>query len=64
MVAIPPGESDLPFAFDISMGVRPGENALKVQLEQVLQRKQVEIQKILKDYGVPLLDRGGGKSTR
>jgi quinoprotein dehydrogenase-associated probable ABC transporter substrate-binding protein len=64
MVAVPSGESDLPFAFDISMGVRPGDNMLKGQLEQVLQRKQVEIQKILKDYGVPLLDRAGGKSGK
>jgi len=64
MVAVPAGDSDLPFAFDMSMGVRPGDNVLKGQLEQVLQRKHVEIQKILKDYGVPLLDRAGGKNGK
>jgi len=64
MSAVPSEGSDLPLAFDISMGVRPGDNALKGQLEQVLQRKQVEIQAILKDYGVPLLARAGGKSGR
>jgi hypothetical protein len=31
-----------------------------MQLEQVLDRKQIEIQKILKDYGVPVLERKAG----
>ncbi len=56
LVRVPSGEGDLPFAFDISMGVRRGEEALKVQLEAVLDRKQAEIRKILEDYGVPLMD--------
>jgi quinoprotein dehydrogenase-associated probable ABC transporter substrate-binding protein len=60
MVPVPSGKTDLPFAFDISMGVRKGDEALKAQLEQVLDKKQNEIQKILKDYGVPLLDRKAG----
>ena len=60
MVPIPSGKSDLPFTFDISMGVRPGDTMLKTQLEKVLDRKQMEIQKILKDYGVPLLDLKAG----
>jgi mxaJ protein len=62
LVPVPSGKTDLPFAFDISLGVRKGDEALKKQLEQVLDRKQLEIQKILKDYGVPLMDRkAGGK---
>jgi quinoprotein dehydrogenase-associated probable ABC transporter substrate-binding protein len=61
---VPAGESDLPLMFDIAMGVRPGDKMLKGQLEQVLQQRQSEIQKILKDYGVPLLDRAGGKGGR
>jgi mxaJ protein len=56
VVVIPSGKTDLPFAFDISMGVRQGDDFLKGQLEKVLDLRQVEIQKILKDYGVPLLD--------
>jgi len=56
MVPIPSGKTDLPFAFDMALGVRKGDEALKSRLEQVLDRRQVEIQKILKDYGVPLLD--------
>jgi len=62
VVAIPSGKTDLPFAFDISMGVRPGDVMLKARLEKALDRKQAEIQKILKDYGVPLLDRATGKA--
>jgi mxaJ protein len=63
VTAVPSGKTDLPFAFDISMGVRPGDVMLKAQLEKALDRKQVEIQKILKDYGVPLLDRATGKAV-
>src|SRR5262249_2558156 len=56
MVPVPSGKTDLPFAFDISLGVRKGDEALRAQLEQILDRKQPEIQKVLKDNGVPLLD--------
>jgi hypothetical protein len=38
------------------MGVRQGDEALKAQLEMVLDRKQAGIRKILEDYGVPLID--------
>ena len=56
MVPIPSGKTDLPFAFNMAMGVRPDDTALKAQLEKVLDKKQVEIRKILQDYGVPLVD--------
>jgi mxaJ protein len=56
LVPVPSGKGDLPFAFDISMGVRQGDEELKTQLEKVLDRKQAEIRKILEDYGVPLMD--------
>ena len=61
LVPVPSGDGDLPFAFDISMGVRRGEETLKVQLEAVLDRKKAEIRKILDDYSVPLLDGKKGK---
>jgi mxaJ protein len=48
-------EKGLPFAFDMSMGVRKANTALKARLEQVLDRKQGEIKAILEDFGVPLL---------
>jgi len=45
----------LPFAFDISMGVRKKNTELEARLEQALERKQGEIKAILEDFGVPLL---------
>jgi ABC-type amino acid transport substrate-binding protein len=48
-----PGLPRLPFAFDISLGVRKDDTALKQELEEVLQRRQVEIRSILEDYGIP-----------
>jgi mxaJ protein len=62
VVALPSGKTDLPFEFDISMGVRKGDDLLKGQLEKILDLRKVEIQKILKDYGVPLLDGGSRKA--
>ena len=59
---VPSGKTDLPFAFNISMGVRRGDQALKTKLENVLDRKRLEIEKILKDYGVPLLNRSRGRT--
>jgi len=60
VVPVPSGKTDLPFAFDISMGVRPGDQALKMKLEKVIDAKQAEISKILADYGAPLLPRKAG----
>jgi mxaJ protein len=57
MVPIPSGKTDLPFAFDISMGVKRGDDALFDRVERALDRRRAEITTILKDYGVPLLDR-------
>ncbi|MGQ4808714.1 hypothetical protein NKDENANG_02102 [Candidatus Entotheonellaceae bacterium PAL068K] len=55
LVPIPSRPGGLPFAFDISMGVRRQDKELRVQLEDLLDRKQAEIQKILADYGIPLI---------
>jgi mxaJ protein len=49
------GDPATPFSFDISMGVRKGEKALKAQLEEVLDKDAAAIQTILEDYGVPLM---------
>ena len=46
----------LPFVFDISMGVRRGNDALRENLNSIIQRRRVEIDRILHDYGVPRLD--------
>jgi quinoprotein dehydrogenase-associated probable ABC transporter substrate-binding protein len=63
LVPVPSGKGDLPFTFDISMGVKPGNDALKAQLEKVIEKRQREITKILMDYGVPMLERKAS-STR
>jgi len=46
----------LPFVYDISMGVRRGDDALREELERVIERRRTEIETILDEYGVP---RGG-----
>ncbi len=45
----------LPFAFNMSMGVRRRDKELRDSLQTLLQRKGPEIQAILRQYGVPLL---------
>jgi mxaJ protein len=46
----------LPFVFDISMGVRRGEEAFRQEIEAAIDRNRGTIDKILKRYGVPRLD--------
>ena len=55
LVPVPSGKGDLPFAFDISMGVKKGNDALYAKVEQVLEKRKPEIMKILMDYGVPVV---------
>jgi mxaJ protein len=43
----------LPFVFDISMGVRREDKALRDRLDQELERRRPEIERILDQYGVP-----------
>ena len=49
----------IPFVFDIAMGVRPGETALKAELDEILHRRRGDVQRILDQYGVPRVDAGG-----
>ncbi len=46
----------LPFVYDISMGVRRGDDAFREELESILSRRQEEIRHILDSYGVPRVD--------
>ncbi|MDY7227700.1 substrate-binding domain-containing protein [Hyalangium rubrum] len=43
----------LPFVFDISVGVRRGDKALKAELEAALSRRRPEVEALLTEYGVP-----------
>lgn len=54
-----------PMAFDISVGVRRGEEVLRGELEDALTRHRDDIDRILEEFGIPRLDRaqapsGGG----
>jgi mxaJ protein len=46
--------SEFPFQYDIGMGVRRRDRALRDSLQSVLDRRGPEIQSILKQYGVPV----------
>jgi mxaJ protein len=48
----------LPMAFDISMGLRRDEGALRQEIEAALQRSKPEIDAVLAQYHVPRLDAG------
>jgi quinoprotein dehydrogenase-associated probable ABC transporter substrate-binding protein len=48
-------EDKIPLEFDLAIGVRKTDAFLKYMLEFALEDKQQEIAKILKDYGVPLV---------
>ena len=50
----------LPFVFDISMGVRRGDQELRDQIDQFLEKRRPEIEQILKDYRVPEVEGGNG----
>ena len=43
----------LPFVYDISMGVRRGDDAFKDRLETIIENRRGEIEQILDSYGVP-----------
>ncbi len=68
LALVPIGDDSEGFAFDISMGVRKSDTALKARLEQVIERKQDEIRTILQDFGVPLIplkaSAPGGAATK
>jgi ABC-type amino acid transport substrate-binding protein len=42
-------------AFRVTMGVRQGDDAWKRRLNEVIRKRQGDIDKVLLDYGVPLL---------
>lgn len=45
---------DFPYQYNIGLGVRRRDRALRDSLQAVIERKQPEIQNILKQYGVPV----------
>ncbi len=49
----PPVFMGVPFAFDISMGVRKGDEELKQKLDAALVQECAAVQRVLAEYGVP-----------
>jgi mxaJ protein len=49
----PASDAGLPMTFDISVGVRRGETALRDTLDAILERRREEIDRILAEYRVP-----------
>ena len=47
-------KTSLPVSFDISIGVRRGEEELREQLNQEIARRRNDIRELLLSYGVPL----------
>jgi len=54
----------LPFVFDISMAVRHGDAERLQVLDDFIVRRRGDIDRLLADYGVPRLDRGGRRAAR
>lgn len=50
-------------AYRITMGVRQGDDVWKRQLNQIIAQNQGKIDKVLLDYGVPLLDEQNNQIT-
>ena len=50
----------LPFVFDIAMGVRREDQDLRDQLDQFLEKRRPEIERILEEYKVPKVEGGSG----
>jgi mxaJ protein len=52
----------LPFVFDISMGVRRDDPQFKERVDELLDQRRGEIDRLLQEYGVPRVDqeKGGG----
>jgi mxaJ protein len=54
-VAPDPEMPALAFSYDISFGVRDGDEPFKAELQDILDRRQRDIEAILIDYGIPLV---------
>lgn len=48
-----PGNPNIPLQFDIAIGVRPGNTALRQTLDRELQLRHARIAGILREYGIP-----------
>lgn len=63
IVPVPPDIASLPFEYDISFGVRKGNDIFKRRLEAILDKRRDDIRAILAGYGVPLVDKPAFAAT-
>ena len=54
---------EIPFTFEMALGVRKGDLERKAELEKVLERECGRIQSILREFGVPLVPASEGESA-
>ncbi len=59
----PSSDMGIPFVYEISMGVRQGNDALRAALDDALHRTCADVQSILSEYGVPQAPAGQGKES-
>jgi quinoprotein dehydrogenase-associated probable ABC transporter substrate-binding protein len=52
----------IPFEYSIAMGVKRGNAELRDEIDGALARRRDEIRAVLAGYGVPLVERPGGRS--
>lgn len=57
-------EAAAPFAYAMSIGVREGDEALRADLDRVLDALRPEIGQVLQAFGVPRVDTTPGTATR
>jgi mxaJ protein len=60
MTPVQAGPADPPFAYDMSMGVKKGNEALRVELQRTIDSQAAAIRRVLVEYGVPLMTRRAG----
>lgn len=48
-------DDEIPLEFDLSLGLRNTDQILKYKFELALDERKAEIEKVLRDYGVPLV---------
>ena len=56
IVRPPASAGPAPFEFDIAMGVRRDDDALRNELDAILERRRDDIDAILSEYSVPRTD--------
>jgi quinoprotein dehydrogenase-associated probable ABC transporter substrate-binding protein len=56
--------SGLPFEFDVALGVRRSDRDLQARLNEILERRRPDIERILKEYDVPTVRGPSASDTR